>query len=50
MNSVGTYVVYSLHDLDLEVLRRMPCVWMVKFIEDTKGGKIIENNSDIKET
>jgi hypothetical protein len=32
------FTVY-IDNLDLEVLRRMPSVWMVKFIDDTKGGK-----------
>jgi ribonuclease P/MRP protein subunit RPP40 len=37
-NSVGTDTVHSLYidDLDLEVLKRMPSVWMVKFADDTK--------------
>jgi hypothetical protein len=32
------------------VLRRMLSVGMVKFTDNTKGGKIIENDSDREET
>jgi hypothetical protein len=42
------FTVY-IDDLDLEVLKRMLSVWMVKFADDTKGGKIIENDSDREE-
>jgi hypothetical protein len=39
------FTVY-IDDLDLEMLRRMLTEWMVKFTDHTKGGKIIENDSD----
>jgi hypothetical protein len=42
--------LFTVYDLDLEVLRRMLSVGMVKFTDSTKGGKIIENDSDIEET
>jgi hypothetical protein len=32
------------------VLRRMLTEWMIKFTDHTKGGKIIENDSDREET
>jgi hypothetical protein len=39
------FTVY-IDDLDLEMLRRMLTEWMVKFTDHTRGGKIIENDSD----
>jgi hypothetical protein len=43
------FTVY-IDDLDLEVLRRMLTVWMVKITDDMRGGKIIENDRDREET
>ncbi len=43
------FTVY-IDNLDLEVLRRMLTVWMVKITDDMRGGKIIENDSDRDET
>ncbi len=51
MISVGpTLFTVYIDDLDLEVLRKMLRIGMVKFTDHTKGGKIIENDSDRAET
>jgi hypothetical protein len=41
-----TLFTVFIDDLDLEVVREMLNVWMNKFADDTKGGKVIENLQD----
>ncbi len=51
MNVLGpTLFTVYIDNLDLEVLRKMLRIGMVKFTDHTKGGKITENDSDIEET
>jgi hypothetical protein len=41
-----TLFTVFIDDLDLEVIREMLNVWMNKFADDTKGGKVIESIQD----